>query len=203
MACKEPFYFPNMEVGNMFLIAKMDLIIEIISLIGMVVFIYSTTVKKRSKFLLVQIVFLVFDGTVWLLKSGFSALIQNVIGIVRNLFIYKNKQTKFLDISFILIALILGLAVINWSEFRFYELFPVLANLEFNIILLKTKKIKYIKIGLIFSSSLWAVYALFTQVFITFIFNILSFITAIISLILILKKEKKNKLEGNVIENIE
>jgi hypothetical protein len=203
MACKEPFYFPNMEVGNMFLIAKMDLIIEIISLIGMLVFIYSTTVKKRSKFLLVQIVFLVFDGTVWLLKSGFSALIQNVIGIVRNLFIYKNKQTKFLDISFILIALILGLAVINWSEFRFYELFPVLANLEFNIILLKTKKIKYIKIGLIFSSSLWAVYALFTKVFITFIFNILSFITAIISLILILKKEKKNKLEGNVIENIE
>jgi hypothetical protein len=203
MACKEPFYFPNMEVGNMFLIAKMDLIIEIISLIGMLVFIYSTTVKKRSKFLLVQIVFLVFDGTVWLLKSGFSALIQNVIGIVRNLFIYKNKQTKFLDISFILIALVLGLAVINWSEFRFYELFPVLANLEFNIILLKTKKIKYIKIGLIFSSSLWAVYALFTQVFITFIFNILSFITAIISLILILKKEKKNKLEGNVIENIE
>lgn len=187
----------------MFLIAKMDLIIEIISLIGMLVFIYSTTVKKRSKFLLVQIVFLVFDGTVWLLKSGFSALIQNVIGIVRNLFIYKNKQTKFLDISFILIALVLGLAVINWSEFRFYELFPVLANLEFNIILLKTKKIKYIKIGLIFSSSLWAVYALFTQVFITFIFNILSFITAIISLILILKKEKKNKLEGDIIENIE
>ena len=203
MACKEPFYFPNMEVGNMFLIAKMDLIIEIISLIGMLVFIYSTTVKKRSKFLLVQIVFLVFDGTVWLLKSGFSALIQNVIGIVRNLFIYMNKQNKFLDISFILIALVLGLAVINWKEFRFYELFPVLANLEFNIILLKTKKIKYIKIGLIFSSSLWAVYALFTKVFITFIFNILSFITAIISLILILKKEKKNKLEGNVIENIE
>ena len=104
---------------------------------------------------------------------------------------------------FILIALILGLALINWSEFRFYELFPVLANLEFNIILLKTKKIKYIKIGLIFSSSLWAVYALFTQVFITFMFNILSFITAIISLILILKIEKKNKLEGDIIENIE
>jgi hypothetical protein len=187
----------------MFLITKMGLITEIISLIAMVVFVYTTTIKDKKKFLLIQIVFLFFDSVVWLLKNGFSALIQNVVGIVRNIFIYYNKQTKILDIGFILVALVLGIIVINWKDFKFYELFPVFANLEFNIVLLKTKEIKYLKCGLIVSSLLWAIYALFTGVIVTFIFNLLSFITAIISLVLILKKEKKTKIDQISVKNNE
>jgi hypothetical protein len=193
MACKEPFYFPYKEAKNVFLISGIAVAVEIISLLGMITFVYSTTIKNKKKFILVQIIFLVLDGIVWLLKNGFSALIQNVVGIIRNLFIYFNKQTKILDIIFIVTAVALGLIVINWKDFKFYELLPIIANLEFSIVLLKAKDIKYIKCGLIISSLLWATYALFTGVYITFAFNTISFITTIISLILILKKEKNNK----------
>ena len=96
---------------------------------------------------------------------------------------------------FIFLAVILGLVVIDWKNFKFYELFPIFANLEFTIILLKSKKIKYIKMALIVSSSLWATYALFTGVYVTFAFNVLSFLTAVISLITILRKEKQDKKE--------
>jgi hypothetical protein len=181
-----------MEVKLMFLLSGIALAAEIISLSAMLAFIFSTTLKKRKKFILAQTLFLVLDGIVWVLKSGFSALIQDLIGIVRNICIYFNKQTKFLDILFIFLAVILGLVVIDWKNFKFYELFPIFANLEFTIILLKSKKIKYIKMALIVSSSLWATYALFTGVYVTFAFNVLSFITAIISLISILKKERQN-----------
>jgi hypothetical protein len=187
----------------MFLINGIAIAVEIISFLGMITFIYSTTIKDRKKFLLVQVVFLVIDGAVWLLKNGFSALIQNIVGIARNICIYFNKQTKVLDIVFIVSAVVLGLVVINWREFKFYELLPIMANLEFSIVLLKAKNIKYIKGALIVSSLLWATYALFTGVYVTFAFNMISFITAIISLVLIIKKEKNEKLKENKDEIIE
>lgn len=176
----------------MFLLSGIAIAAEIISLTAMLAFIFSTTLKNRKKFILAQTLFLVLDGIVWLLKSGFSALIQDLIGIARNVCIYFNKQTKILDNIFIVLAVVLGLVVIDWKNFKFYELFPIIANLEFTIALLKSKKIKYIKIALIISSSLWATYALFTHIYVTFAFNILSFITAVISLITILKKERQN-----------
>jgi hypothetical protein len=183
-----------MEVGLVYLMSSIAITAEIISIIAMITFIYSTTLKNRKKFVIVQILFLVIDGVVWLLKSGFSALIQDLVGIARNICIYFNKQTKILDFIFISLAVILGLIVIDWKNFKFYELFPILANLEFTIVLLKSKKVKHIKMALIVSSSLWATYALFTGVYVTFAFNVLSFLTAVISLITILRKEKDVKV---------
>ena len=182
----------------MFLFNGIALIAEIISIMGMITFIYSTTLKERKKFILVQTIFLIIDAIVWVLKNGYSALIQNVVGIVRNICIYFNKQTKILDFFFIFIGVILGLIVVNWKDFKVYELFPIAANLEFTIVLLKTKKVKYIKCALIASSSLWAMYALFNGAYVTFGFNVFSVISALVSLIIILKKEKTNKFEDNL-----
>lgn len=179
----------------MFLLSGIALAAEIISIVGMITFLYSTTLKNRKKFVLVQIIFFIIDGAVWLLKSGFTALIQNIVAIVRNIFIYNNKQTKILDIVFILSAVIMGLLVVDWRNFKFYEIFPIIANLEFTIIMLKTKQIKYIKGALVVSSSLWAAYALLTGVYVTFGFNLISCITALVSLIIILVNEKKAKKE--------
>ena len=193
MARTEPFYFPSEEVDVLFLVNGIALTAEIISVLGMITFLYSTLLKDRKKFILVQIIFLSIDALVWILKSGYSALIQNLVGIVRNIFIYRNKQTKVLDIVFIIPAVVLGLVVVDWQKFKIYELCPIIANLEFTIVLLKTKKVEYIKCGLMVSSLLWATYAFFNGVYVTFAFNILSFVSAIISLYIIIKKNKERK----------
>ena len=169
---------------------------EIISILGMLAYLYSTILKDRKKFLLVQIIFLSIDALVWLLKRGYSALIQDVVGVIRNVFIYRNKQTKVLDITFILFAAILGLVVVDWNNFRFYELFPIVANLEFTIILLKTKKVEYIKGGLIASSLLWSTYAFFSGVYVTFIFNMISFISTIMSLLIYINRKDKTQIDN-------
>ena len=171
---------------------KIAIVAEVISFIGMLIFLYSTTIKSKKKFLLVQNVFFIVDTVVWILKNGFSAVIQNVVGIIRNLFVYYNKQTKTFDIVFIVLSAVIGILVVDWKNFVVFDLFPIISNIEFSVVMLKTKNIKYVKGALIVSSLLWAIYGLYNAVFVTFVFNTISCIVTIITLIILIKKEKNN-----------
>lgn len=207
------------------------LIANILAGIGMFLFSISGIFKSKKRILVTQTVYhLGFAVPADIMLKGYVGLFQELMSGIRNLFVIFNKNNRIINIIIIIVAVLLssfgmyveaygfdlGFIHINkmftdstgytdylarggWMGFL-----PIIANLQYSIVVLKCKNPIIMRISLLISCSSWAIYCFFIRSFISAGFNLLSFVINFVQLIIYLRVTKKSntKEEVKVEENI-
>ncbi|MDE6047181.1 MAG: YgjV family protein [Anaeroplasmataceae bacterium] len=174
---------------------------NILTFIGMVLFLTSSFCRKKKNILLFQTGnhFLSSIGEIFL--GQISGAIQDVISIVRNIFILLNKNNKIWNIIFIASAAILGIVFnivfqLDDPVLIAIGFLPVIASFQYSIVvLLPNIKVPYIKASMAFSSICWLIYGLFLKNYAMAIFNAAIFIVSIGSILQYFVHKKKGNME--------
>ena len=115
----------------------MDLIIgNLCSLFATVADVISTSRKKVRDFLLFQCVgqFFYLLGTIVL--KGYSAAVQNVVSIIRNLVAIRKINSKVVEWTLVVLGVVLGIAFNNRGWIGFL---PVIGNLQYTLVIFRFK----------------------------------------------------------------
>ena len=183
----------------------LEIVSTILSTLAMVMFIVSAAIKSKKKVLVNQSVaqiFLIFSEAV---SYAWSSIIQDVVALVRNVLVYFKKNTKNINIFLIVVGLVIGIyANIFGSNFftpwkgveisPWYGYLPVLANLEYSVVILKKDiDIKWIKLAFAVSCFLWGITFLIMGKALI-ISGILNVITGIVSVVSFIKLNKNKEV---------
>ena len=115
------------------------------------------------------------------LLKGYSGVVQDAIGLIRNVIVLKEKQTKFLKILFVGLGLVLGILFNNRG---WIGLLPIIGSTEYAIVIVNEKTTeRTIKKAIIASTLLWAIYSLFLYNIVNVVANLVTMISAILYLI--------------------
>lgn len=147
---------------------------NICSLLAMLADSFGSTRKKAKEVLLMQAV----SQTIYCIGSivlkGYSAAVQNVIGVIRNLIATRKGSHKAVEWILIVLGVALGIVFNNRGWLGW---FPILANLEYSLAIYWFKDNEYIlKIT-------FAVYMLMYTVFNLCLFNFVGFIANMVVII--------------------
>lgn len=166
--------------------------------LAMFVFLISSLLKTKRQILLDQ----TFAHTLLIISEAimktYSSIVQELVSIIRNLFVIKNKNTKVVNIILILIGTIFGLVInIVVDGNSWYGYLPIIANFEYSVVVISPfNRPKYIKLSLALSSYLWAIFFLVTANYLAGIFNVITAtISLVSSLYLLIKDLKKEEFE--------
>lgn len=157
--------------------------------IGSVVMIVLGLVKNKRKYLVGQCVQNTFFAVGNYLLGGISGTITNAVVILRNLLCVKWRMNVWLKLLFI--ALQVGLTVLFGVNSLILWL-PIIANCYFTWII-DTENMVHMKIVLIVSSLMWAVYDYTILNFATVPMDIAAVVTNTVALVGILRGKEKIK----------
>ena len=146
----------------------------------------SGTRKKNSEILAIQIISQIFYGTGSFVLKGYSSVVQNVVGILRNLAGIKDIKNKFIEWTLILLGVILGIIFNNRGLLGYL---PILGNLEYSIAIFRFKdNEKGLKISFIINM---IVFSIFNFVIMNYVSGVANFITALTTAISLIRENKK------------
>lgn len=120
-----------------------------------------------------------------IILRGYSGAIVQSVCLVRNMLVYKEKCSKLVQVILLTIIFILG---IMFNNMGILGLLPIIASMEYTIVIMKTANIKLINISLLINNILWLIYNFIIQ---NYLNMILSTIIIISSTINILKRRVK------------
>lgn len=173
-----------------------ELAAYIVSIVGYTLFALASALKRKKNILLMQSTANFICGTAEVMIHAWSGLVQDVINLLRNIFVLKNWMNKVLSIIFILAGFLVGMLVFifDFKNAGWWGILPVIATTEFSIIIILPKvEVPVIKISLMVSSICWAIYGIGIQFYTTTFFNTISLILAITSLIAYYSRGKKKE----------
>lgn len=168
----------------------------IISFIGFTLLTLASAFKRKTMILNFQTAANLLCGISEGLLGAWSGLAQDTINLVRNVFVLKKWMTKALAIIFIILCAIVGGIVFSFDfkKFGFWCILPAVATLEYSIvILIPNVKVPVIKISIAISALLWGIYGIVVKLYTTTIFNAISFVLCIVSLIIYFVKQNKKE----------
>ena len=183
------------------------IIANVLSFIGNTLFTLSSILKSKKKILIFQSTNHVLAIVSEILTAAYSGVVQEVVALIRNfvmLFVdAKNKIAKLIiTIICVLIAVIVGI-LINYylSDNVWYGYLPVIATVIYSTgvtiaFMVKMHELQcefVIKVALIFNGILWGTYGFFVKLYPIMIFNVITIILSIISIIRIFIIHNQNK----------
>ena len=199
------------------------LIANILAGIGMFLFSISGIFKSKKKILGTQTVYhLGFAVVADIMLKGYVGLFQEMMSGIRNLFVIFKKNTRLVNIIIIVIAVLLsgfgmyveaygfnlGFIHINamfencngfgdyLSRGGWMGFLPIVANLQYSVVVLKVKNPLLMRASLLISCSSWAIYCFYIHSYISAGFNVLSFVINGVQLIIYLRAMRKNNGEN-------
>lgn len=171
---------------------------NILTLIGMILFVISSFCTRKKDILLFQ----TGNHSLSVIGEAFlgqiSGAIQDGVSILRNIFILLNKNNKVWNIIFIATGAILGtlfnvIFQLDEPVLMAVGFLPVIASLQYSIVVLLPKvKVPQIKASMAFSSICWLIYGLFLKNYSMAIFNAIIFTVSIVSFILYFIKRSQS-----------
>ena len=183
------------------------LVANILSLIGNALFTLSSIFKKKRNILLMQSSNYILAIIAEYLQKAYSGMVQEGVSLIRNIILLfvrtKNKIVKLvITITCVSVAVTVGL-IINYksNDNIWYGYLPIMGTIIYSTgviisFMIEMRDIKselIIKIALGINSIVWALYGFFIKLYPILIFNIITLILVIISIVrisIILKKEK-------------
>lgn len=161
-----------------------------LSLIASAAYLLSSMCKTRKKMMLLQIVDCFVRVVANIVLMGYSGAVTNFISGVRNCIIYKEKQNKVILIALLATTTTLG---IIFNKHGIIGVLPIIASIEYSIVIMLYSDIKKIRISFIVNNLMWVVYDLR-------ILDIMSAITGSIGCILciisMIKDYKNNAVQS-------
>lgn len=190
----------------------LEIAATILSTIAVIIFIVAATLENKNKVILSQSIahiFLIFSEAV---SGAWSSIVQDSISLVRNVCVYFKKNTNIVNIILITLGAMVGIYAnlftdnffTPWNGLKigqWYGYLPVIANLEYSVVVLKKDiKVKWIKLAFAISSCLWGLTFVLTGKALI-LSGILNFITGLVALWSFISMCKSNNLnEKNISE---
>ena len=145
-------------------------IANIFSLVAQGFSLFASTRKEKEKILIFQSIFLVITSISSCLLKGYSAVVLNIIGIIRNILSIKKIDNKIINYLLIACSLIFGI-IFNNNSFLGYLI--IAANLSQSIVILnKNSTTKDVQMVYLFSALCWAAFNLVIKNYVGTAFNI-------------------------------
>ncbi len=145
----------------------LEWVATIFSTLAVIVFIVSVTFKNKNKILIIQVLSHILLGIGEFISKAWASIVQEVISIIRNILVYFHKNTKLINYILIILGVLIGLYCglmgqntftpwKGWDPAKWYGYLPVIANLEYSIVVCNSKlNAKWLKLALAISSWLW------------------------------------------------
>ena len=185
------------------------IIANILSLIGNTLFTSSALLKSKKKILVFQNSNYILSTIAEILQKAYSATVQEMTAFFRNivlLFVKEDKKKTKLVVSliFLAIAVVVGVLLnIYLSDNIWYGYLPICATIVYSSFVIYTfvktldERVAeiLIKIGLIFNSIFWLTYGFFIMLYPVIVFNCLTLVLSIITIIIRSKELKIEKSE--------
>jgi len=164
----------------------MQLIIgNIVALIASIIMVYSGFLKQKKTILYTQTIQIGLSVLSNIILGGITGAIINALSCIRNILCYRNKLNTKAKIILILLATILSLL---FNNLGIIGLFPVLSIIIYTLFM-NIKNVVKFKWLIVITMFLWLVYDLFIKSYTSAVFDFMSIIANIISIIQIgLKK---------------
>lgn len=154
---------------------------------------YSISKKTAKGVLLVQTFTMLLYILSTLCFNAYSAVVQNVFGMIRNIFAIKKYNSKILQVALVVLPAIIGVMVNNQA---FIGLLPVIANLEYSVgIFLFRDKVIPLKLALLANYAMFAVFNFAVQNYVGFVNSNILMIYDIIAIVKAVKS-KNNPSES-------
>lgn len=193
------------------------IIANILSFLGNTTFTLSSIFKKKNWILLLQSIAHILSSIAEIINKAYSGLVQEIASLLRDLvLVFVNKDNKLLKIIITLIFVVIGSVIGTVLNFKlnqnnWYDYLPILATISYTIFLIISEYSKkyqevFIKVGLIFNSIGWIIYTLFYKLYPPTIFNSITIISSLVTIVLFFKKKpdnKDNEEENNSHESID
>ncbi len=150
------------------------------TLIAQLVNLYASTRKKKNDILIWQCVFMALIGITSYLLEGYSAVVTDILGIIRNLIIIKGIENKSVDIIQMVLCIILGVYFNNNGLIGYL---PIVATISQSLLLLNRRaRTESVQLVCAFSSICWAVFNLGIGSYVGAVFNGLAAISYLITM---------------------
>ena len=189
------------------------IIANALSFIGNLLFTLSSILKSKKKILLFQSTNHVLAIISEFMTSAYSGMVQEFSSLARNivlLFVKKEKKILKLIITllFVIAAVVAGVLInIFLSGNVWYGYLPVCGTIIYSTgvilaFMIKCSEVQaefMIKIALLLNSIVWGAYGFFVKLYPIMIFNIITIVLCIISIIrisIIYKQIKREKMES-------
>lgn len=170
---------------------------NILTLIGMCMFFLSSLCKKKKSILLLQSGNHSLGSVAQIFTAQYSGAVQDMVSLIRNIFILLNKNNKYLNYFFIAAGLVIGIVVdvvCNWGNGLLISLgfLPVLGSFQYSIvILIPNVKVPLIKMSLCCSAVCWCIYGLLQKNYAMAVINALIVVVTVIATIRYFVAKKK------------
>lgn len=145
----------------------LEWVATIFSTLAVIVFIVSATFKNKNKILIIQVLAHILLGIGEFISKAWASIVQEIISILRNILVFFHKNTKWVNYTLILLGVLIGLYCglmgqntftpwKGWDPAKWYGYLPVIANLEYSIVVCNSKlNAKWLKLALAISGWLW------------------------------------------------
>lgn len=158
---------------------------NILAFIASILMVYTGTLNNRKKIIFIQTIYTLMFTLGDLLLAGYSGAIVNMISIIRNILSYNDKLGTIQKIILIICALI---TTIMFNNLGFIGILPLLSMIMY-ILFMNTKNVNKFKLIIIFSSILWVIYDFTIKLYVSSIFDVLTILSALITILINKKKE--------------
>lgn len=155
------------------------IIANIIAFIASLLMVYTGIMKKKSAILFVQTIQMALFVLSNLILGGITGAIINAINCIRNILCYKDKLGKFSKALIIIASVVISLA---FNNLGFIGLLPIIATVVFTLFM-DVKDIIKFKYLTIFIIILWATYDIFIKSYSSAIFDLITIIANMASII--------------------
>ena len=161
----------------------LQVIAQIIGIIGVIEYSFVTHQKTKIRVLIIQIIGACLYGTQYILLGGWSALITCLLNILRDIVFYQfEKKNKDIPKSYFIIFVILAIAINIFTFNGIISLIPLFVVIcsTWAIWQKNLKKYRYMAL---FTNFIWAIYNFSYMAYVSFIGNVIQFISACIAII--------------------
>ncbi len=159
----------------------------ICSLLCAILIAWSTFSKNKKDMAKIQIFNPIFGALSNFFLCSYSAVVTNVVNVIRNYLTYKEKITKKSTILFIAFYILFGIA---FNTRGWIGIFPILASSSYAIFCLKSNNGQILRYGLVLNQILWLFHDIFVRAYPSMIVEVL---ISIITIYNIIKYSKGNK----------
>ena len=160
---------------------------NIVALIASLLMVYSGVIKQQKKIIYIQTLQISLSVISNMILGGITGAIINALNFIRNILCYKDKLGLKEKIIITLLAVILSIA---FNNLGLVGILPLISTIVY-LWLMNVKDVKKFKFLIIFTMLLWFIYDIYIKSYSSAIFDFMTIIANIISIIQ-LKGKKDN-----------
>lgn len=154
---------------------------NIASLVSCLLDSFSATKKNRKEMLKIQCFSVLVYTIANTLLQAYSAVVQNVCSLIRNILATKGIENKTIEYIIIAASLLFG---IYFNNLGLIGLLPVFANVEYSICMFVLKdNVKGLKLSFLICNICFIILNLCIKNYVGFVFTTIIVLSAIISLL--------------------